>query len=139
MTTKENSEFPASGLSWYWGNKNNSHESGRTLSRYFRSQRSLLKIRRKKMGILILTLSSVSHPASAPQFLVITLEWRVLKKILLNMYIIYVYVYRRYCCAGCNFCMGSKCSYCHRFLLLDRCVDKGWPDWHIGQVLSNSR
>jgi len=79
MHTKENSEFPARGLSWYWGDKNNNHGSGRALSRYFRSQKSLLKSQRKDMGILILTLSSVSHPASAPQLLVRTLEGRVLK------------------------------------------------------------
>jgi len=45
------------------------------------------------MVILILTLSSINRPASAPQFLVITLEGRVLKKISLNMYIMYVYVF----------------------------------------------
>jgi len=86
------------------------------------------------MGILILTLSSISQPSSAPQLLVITLEGRALKNISLHMYIIYVYVYCRYFSTGCNCCGGSKCLYCHRILLLDWCVARGWPDWHTGQV-----
>jgi hypothetical protein len=77
------------------------------------------------MGILILTLNSMSHTSSAPWLFVIAN----------NDFTKYVYCI---CIVSIavqviTVSMGSKCLYCHRILLLDRCVDRG-PDLRIGQL-----